>query len=56
MEMEHTMEAYLKRLPTEKLEAFLQDYMDGRQNEDFSDAIGAVVGELAQRKKAEQQK
>ena len=48
--MEHTMEAYLKRLPTEKLETFLQSYMDKKQKEDFTNVIGAVVQELARRK------
>lgn len=48
--MEHSLEAYLKRLPTEKLEEFLQDYLERRQDEDFSDMIGEVVRELARRK------
>ena len=48
--MEHTVEAYLRRLFTEKLEKFLQDYLNGKLTEDFSNAIGDVVQELARRK------
>ena len=47
--MEHTVEAYLKRLPKEKLEKFLQDYMDHKLEEDFSEVIGEVLQELARR-------
>ena len=47
--MEQTVDAYLQRLPTEKLEKFLQDYLNGEFTEDFSDAIGKVVQELARR-------
>jgi len=50
VKMEYTAEAYLRRLPTEKLETFLQDYMDGKLNEDFSNIIGQVTQELARRK------
>lgn len=48
--MEHSVEAYLKRLPTEKLEEFLQEYMGRKQEEDFTNVIGDVVHELARRK------
>ena len=48
--MDHTIETYLKCLPTEKLEKFLQDYMDNKLKEDFSNVIGLVVQELARRK------
>ena len=48
--MEYSVEAYLRRLPTEKLEEFLQDYMEGKQEEDFTNVIGEVVHELARRK------
>ena len=48
--MEHSMQAYLKRLPTKKLEEFLQDYMDKKQKEDFSNTIDAVIYELSRRK------
>ena len=51
--MEHTMEAYLKNLPTEKLDAFLQDYIDKKLIEDYSDMIGEVVKELSQRTDSE---
>ena len=53
--MGHTVEAYLKRLPTEKLEKFLQDYLNGELKEDFSNAIGDVVQELARRKGEKQE-
>lgn len=48
--MEYSVEAYIRRLSTEKLEKFLQDYMDGNHKEDFTDVIGEVVHELARRK------
>ena len=48
--MEHSVAAYLRRLPTEKLEEFLQEYVDRKQEEDFSNVIGEVVQELARRK------
>ena len=48
--MEYSMEAYLRRLPTEKLEKFLGDYLNGELTEDFSNVIGEVVRELARRK------
>lgn len=48
--MECSVEAYLRRLPTEKLEQFLQDYMNGKLKEDYSNGIGEVVRELARRK------
>ena len=54
--MEHSVEAYLRRLPTEKLEIFLQNYMDGKQQEDISNMIGTVIHELARRKKEEEGK
>ena len=49
--MEYSVEAYLRRMPTEKLEIYLQNYMDGKRREDISDVIGQVVQELARRKK-----
>ena len=48
--MEHTVGAYLKRLPIEKLEKFLQDYLNNKLEEDFSNVIGDIVQELARRK------
>ena len=54
--MEHTVEAYLRRLPTEKLEGFLQNYMDRKQEEDFTNVIGEVIHELTRRKKEKESK
>ena len=48
--MEYSVEAYLRRLPTEKIETFLQDYLNGVLKEDFSGMIGAVEQELSRRK------
>lgn len=48
--MDYSVHAYLQRLPTEKLEKFLQDYLTGELTEDFSNVIGEVVQELARRK------
>ena len=50
--MEHSVQAYLKRLPTEKLEKFLQDYISNQQTENFSGVIDDVVQELARRENA----
>ena len=49
--MEYTTQAYLRRQPTEKLEAFLKDYLEGNLKENFDNVIGEVVQELARRKK-----
>ena len=49
--MEHSVQAYLKRLPTEALEKFLQDYQNDLLKENFSGVIDVVVQELAQREK-----
>lgn len=48
--MEYSVEAYLQRLSTEKLEAFLQNYLEGQLEEDFSNVIGEVAQELSRRK------
>ncbi len=48
--MEHSVKAYLKRLPTETLEKFLQDYRSHPQQEDFLPVIDDVLHELANRK------
>ena len=53
--MELTVEAYLRRTSTQKLEKFLQDYKNGVFKEDFSGMIGYVVEEL-ERRKEEQNK
>lgn len=48
--MDYSVHAYLQRLPTEKLEKFLQDYLNNKLKEDFSNVIGDIVQELARRK------
>ena len=50
--MEHSVEAYLKRLSTEKLEEFLRKYTETKQEEDFTNAMDQVVQELTHRKEA----
>ena len=48
--MEHTVKAYLERLPTERLEQFLQQYARGELKEDFSYIIPYLQAELDCRK------
>ena len=48
--MEHSVQAYLRRLPTQMLEKFLQDYKNSQYREDFSEMIGIVLRELERRK------
>lgn len=48
--MEPSVQAYLKRVSTEQLEQFLQDYQKHLHTEDFSGVIGDVIKELKKRK------
>ena len=48
--MEYSVQAYLKRESTEKLEKFVQDYRNNLLKEDFSNMIDAVIQELTRRK------
>lgn len=48
--MEHSVKAYLRRLPTETLEEFLLSYRNHQQKENFISAINEVVRELLRRK------
>ena len=48
--MDRSIEAYLRRLPTETLEKFLRDYLNNDLKEDYSGVIGNVAQELARRK------
>ena len=48
--MEYSVQAYLRRVSTEKLEKFLQDYRNHLLKEDCSGMIAAVLQELEQRK------
>ena len=48
--MKYSVQAYLKRLPTEKLEKFLEDYKSQQLTEDFSGVIDDAAQELARRK------
>ena len=47
--MVFSMEDYLRHVSQEKLEAFLQDYLEGKLKEDFSHVIGAVSQEIMRR-------
>ena len=49
--MDHSVQAYLRKLPTETLEKFLEDYRNGRFQEDFANIIGEVLRELERRRK-----
>ena len=48
--MEHSVKAYLRRLPTKTLEEFLQDYRNRQQSEDYICVLDEVLYELARRK------
>ncbi len=48
---EYSVEAYLQRQPLEKLEKFLQDYLDGVLEDDFSSSIGLIAQEIARKRK-----
>ena len=48
--MEHTVNAYLERLPTDRLEQFLQQYAYEEGKEDFSYIIPYMQAELDRRK------
>lgn len=50
--MEHSVTAYLKRLPTETLEDLLQNYNDPPQQDYFLAIIDEVIRELSRRKTA----
>ena len=47
--MEHSLDAYLKRQPTEKLEQFLKDCYANQTGEDFSNAIPVIEKVLSDR-------
>ena len=49
--MEYSVQAYLRRVSTEKLEKFLQDYRSNLLKEDFSGMIESVIQELERRRK-----
>lgn len=48
--MEHSIQAYLARLSTERLEAFVQQYYAGELNEDYSCMIPYIQYVLDRRK------
>lgn len=48
--MEHSVEAYLRRMPTNRLQDFLQANLNGEFKGDFSDMIKIVRQELERRK------
>ena len=52
--MEHSLAAYLRRLPTETLKEFLQDCEDRPQEEHFLAIIEEVSRELVRRKSVSQ--
>lgn len=49
--MDHSVFAYIERLPTEKLKAFLQQYYAGEFTEDFSCVIAYMEDMLKRREK-----
>ena len=51
--MEHSLDAYLRRLSTVNLEQFLQDCKNKKYDEDFTYAIEMIEQVLAERKEQE---
>lgn len=49
--MEHSVQAYLKRVSTEKLEVFLRQY--SQEKETYDHIIPLILAELEQRKHRE---
>ena len=49
----HTVQAYLERLPTHKLEQFLQQCKENNQKEHYDYILPAVCAMLEQRKKGQ---
>ena len=52
--MEHTIEAYLDRQPTEKLVQFLQDYGQGKIAESYDETLPYMIAVLKKRKQQEE--
>ena len=50
--MEHSLKAYLKRLPTETLKNFLETYKK-EQSESYRCILDEIIAELARRKREE---
>jgi len=48
--MDHSIEGYLKRQPTQKLREFLKKCYEGEASEDFSNVIPLVEEEIKRRK------
>lgn len=48
--MDYSLQAYIDRLPTERLEAFLEQYYAGQLQEDFTSMIPYLEYVLAKRK------
>ncbi len=48
--MDHSVQAYLKRTSTQKLEEFLQNDRNALHAEDFSGIIDSIIQELQRRK------
>ena len=48
--MEHSVEAYLQRVPTEKLVRFLNDYQQGIITEPYDDTLPYIIAALEKRK------
>lgn len=41
--MQHSLQAYLERQPTEKLETLVQNYFSGNASEDYRYAIPMMI-------------
>lgn len=52
--MDHSLQAYIERLPTERLEEFLQQYYRGEFTEDFA-YIVPYIEYVVERRKAQMQ-
>ena len=48
--MEHTVESYLERLPTEKLAQFIEDYRRGKITENYDKMLPYMEAALEKRK------
>ena len=52
--MDHSLQAYIERLPTERLKEFLKQYYDGEFTEDFTYII-PYIEYVVDRRKANMQ-
>lgn len=48
--MDHSMQAYIMRMPTEQITTFIQQYLNGEHTENFDAMIPLLQAELERRK------